>query len=186
MPTIFKHTHNQLTATRIALPNVVQAIRDGSYAKPLQEFRSFCATASRDRSADGSYHIDAPWEQAVPRICFAADYLKRQGAMHLVAYNGLVMLEVSDLSFCGIIHWHNTDSGKKYMVYLYKTDKYKGELISGTEEGDVFFMKLSELAALKENNRIAEYLPVFMDPGISEAYGKYTDSDDSGFDILYY
>ncbi len=95
-------------------------------------------------------------------------------------------LEVSDLSFCGIIHWHNTDSGKKYMVYLYKTDKYKGELISGTEEGDVFFMKLSELAALKENNRIAEYLPVFLDPGISEAYGKYTDSDDSGFDILYY
>ena len=112
MPTIFKHTHNQLTATRIALPNVVQAIRDGSYAKPLQEFRSFCATASRDRSADGSYRIDAPWEQAVPRICFAADYLKRQGAMHLVAYNGLVMLEVSDLSSHGAAVSIRTHAGQ--------------------------------------------------------------------------
>ena len=29
-------------------------------------------------------------------------------------------------------------------------------------------------------------LPVFLDDDISEAFGKYTDDDDTGFDIKYY
>ena len=95
-------------------------------------------------------------------------------------------LTVYDLRFCGLIHWHNVDSGKKYVVYLYKTDKYEGELIGGTEEGDVFFMKINDIKNRKEQNRIAEYLPVFLDDTISEAYGKYTNDDDTGFDIVYY
>ena len=72
------------------------------------------------------------------------------------------------------------------MVYLYKTYNYKGELISGTEEGDVFFMKLDDIKAKRSGNRVAEYLPVFSDDNISEAFGKYTGDDDTGFDIVYY
>ena len=95
-------------------------------------------------------------------------------------------LDVTDLQFCGIIHWHNVDSGKKYMVYTYRTCNYSGTLIPGTDEGEVFFMKLDDIKNAKENNRIAEYLPVFLDGNISEAFGKYTDDDDTGFDIKYY
>ena len=95
-------------------------------------------------------------------------------------------LDVTDLKFCGIIHWHNVDSGCKYIVYLYKTENYSGTLLEGTEEGDIFFMDLDEIRNRKEQNRIAEYLPVFLDDDISEAFGKYTDDDDTGFDIKYY
>lgn len=95
-------------------------------------------------------------------------------------------LTVYDLKFCGVIHWHNVDSGKKYIVYTYKTDKYSGELVDGTDEGNVFFMDIEELKKKKNGNRIAEYLPVFLDDGVSEAFGKYTDDDDTGFDIVYY
>ena len=95
-------------------------------------------------------------------------------------------LNVGNLKFCGVIHWHNVDNNDKYVVYTYKTSDYSGELIKGTEEGDVFFMKIKDIAERKENNRIAEYLPVFLDDKISEAYRKYTSDDDTGFDILYY
>lgn len=95
-------------------------------------------------------------------------------------------LTVKDLKFCGIIHWHNIDSNKKYMVYLYKTDKYEGELKTDSEEGTLYWITLDELKAVKDRDRISEYLPVFFDDSLSEAYGLYTDFDDSGFDIKYY
>jgi 8-oxo-dGTP diphosphatase len=95
-------------------------------------------------------------------------------------------LTVRNLEFCGVIHWHNVDNNDKYIVYLYKTSDYEGELTDGTEEGDVFFMDIDDIKNTKENNRIAEYIPVFLDGGISEAYGKYTNDDDTGFDILYF
>jgi hypothetical protein len=97
MPTIYKHTHNQLTATRMTLEQVVQAIRSKEYEEALKPFRSICSISSNHRDADGSYQVDAYWEQGLPRICFAADYAKRKGEMQRLAYNGLVMLEVSNL-----------------------------------------------------------------------------------------
>ncbi len=97
MPTIYKHTHNQLTATRITLEQVVQAIRSKEYEEALKPFRSICSISSNHRDADGSYQVDAYWEQGLPRICFAVDYAKRKGEMQRLAYNGLVMLEVSNL-----------------------------------------------------------------------------------------
>ena len=97
MPTIYKHTRNQLTATRMTLEQVVEVIRSKEYEEALKAFRSICAISSAHRDADGSYQVDEYWEQALPRICFAADYAKRKGTMQRVTYNGLVMLEVSNL-----------------------------------------------------------------------------------------
>ena len=97
MPTLYKHTRNQLTATRMTVEQVVEVIRSKEYEEALKAFRSICAISSTHRDADGSYQVDEYWEQALPRICFAADYAKRKGTMQRVAYNGLVMLEVSSL-----------------------------------------------------------------------------------------
>ena len=49
------------------------------------------------RLPDGQVSTD--WEGGVklPRICFAADYMKRKGGWKMMAYNGLVVLEVNDL-----------------------------------------------------------------------------------------
>ncbi len=76
---------------------VVEIIRSKEYASSLVDFRLFCATDSHHRNPDGSYQVDAPWERAVPRICFAADYQKRKGVMQRVSYNGLLLLEIGSL-----------------------------------------------------------------------------------------
>lgn len=51
-------------------------------------------------------------------------------------------LDITDLKFCGIIHWCHTESGNQTLIYYYKTDKYSGELISGNEEGQNFWTDL--------------------------------------------
>jgi len=49
------------------------------------------------RLPDGQ--ISTQWEGGIklPRICFAADYMKRRGLWQMIAYNGLIVLEVNDL-----------------------------------------------------------------------------------------
>lgn len=42
-------------------------------------------------------------------------------------------LKVDNLKLCGIINWCHRKSGERYMVMLYKTDTYSGELIGETE-----------------------------------------------------
>ncbi|MDD4415157.1 MAG: NUDIX domain-containing protein [Oscillospiraceae bacterium] len=39
-------------------------------------------------------------------------------------------LDVYNLKFCGIIHWLNNKTFDRYMVFLYKTADYLGELIT--------------------------------------------------------
>lgn len=52
-------------------------------------------------------------------------------------------LTISNLTFCGIKDWIEND-GSRYMVFLYKTNKYSGDLVS-SNEGKVFWMSLEEL-----------------------------------------
>lgn len=52
-------------------------------------------------------------------------------------------LTISNLQFCGIKDWIEFD-GSRYMVFLYKTNSYSGN-IQSSSEGDVFWMPLEEL-----------------------------------------
>ena len=51
-------------------------------------------------------------------------------------------LTISNLEFCGIKDWVEED-GSRYMVFLYRTRKYSGELISSSE-GEVFWMPVED------------------------------------------
>lgn len=51
-------------------------------------------------------------------------------------------LTISNLEFCGIKDWVEEDSSR-YMVFLYRTRKYSGELISSSE-GEVFWMPVED------------------------------------------
>lgn len=53
-------------------------------------------------------------------------------------------LTISNLEFCGIKDWVEAD-GSRYMVFLYRSNNYSGELISSSE-GEVFWIPLEELS----------------------------------------
>ncbi len=78
-------------------------------------------------------------------------------------------ITVSSPQLCGVKDWYDEEYGR-YVVLLYKTCKYHGRLTS-SDEGEVFWMKTSELQA---SARIAkgmdDMLRVFICGDISEYY----------------
>lgn len=82
-------------------------------------------------------------------------------------------LEISNLVSCGVIHWHNTDTGDKYMVFNFKTECYSGELFSETEEGKVYWMDLDVLQSQNLAKGLLERLPMFIESKYSEGFGTW-------------
>jgi len=71
-------------------------------------------------------------------------------------------LTVSELESCGVIDWLNTSNGERYLVFLYKTDKFSGELLPETDEGRVFWIDIEELKRQSSENGFQNYLPMFL------------------------
>ncbi len=69
---------------------------------------------------------------------------------------------------CGIKDWQNED-GSRYIVFLYKTDKFDGEIHS-SEEGEVFWMDRDKLSEHKLAKDMEDMLQIFMDDNVSEFY----------------
>ena len=79
-------------------------------------------------------------------------------------------LSIESPKLCGIKEFHRSKDGVRYIVFLYTTDKFSGELKSSSE-GDIFWYPLEEL--IKSDKLIdgfAEMLSVFTDEGKSEVY----------------
>lgn len=86
-------------------------------------------------------------------------------------------LTVANLRPSGMVHWHNLENGGRYIVFLYKTRDYAGDLIPEMEEGRHFWMTPEKLAeSIKRNeNSFANYWPMFFgDHEYSEAYGAWS------------
>lgn len=80
-------------------------------------------------------------------------------------------LKVDNLKLCGIIDWCHRKSGERYMVMLYKTDTYSGELIGETEEGKVFWADIDEISKMELSQDFENYLKVFLDDDKQEFFG---------------
>lgn len=80
-------------------------------------------------------------------------------------------LKVDNLKLCGIIDWCHRKSGERYMVMLYKTDTYSGELIEETEEGKVFWADIDEIPKMELSQDFENYLKVFLDDEKQEFFG---------------
>ena len=77
-------------------------------------------------------------------------------------------LTISDLEFCGIKDWIEFD-GSRYMVFLYRTNKFSGELVP-SDEGDVYWMPLEELKKKEPLWHLDKMLEIFCGNGFSELY----------------
>ena len=77
-------------------------------------------------------------------------------------------LTVSELQMCGIKDWFR-DDGTRYVVLLYKTDKFEGELTS-SDEGKVMWIPLAKMQGMEITESMKTMLKVFLEDNLSEQF----------------
>ena len=85
-------------------------------------------------------------------------------------------LAVKNLQSCGVVHWLNSRTMDRYLVFLYKTTDYAGELITEMEEGKHFWLPLDKLEQGVCAGHFAQYLPLFLSDTCSEAFGVWNEA----------
>ena len=66
---------------------------------------------------------------------------------------------------------------QKYIVFLYKTSDFSGELLGETDEGRVFWIAPDELKNSRLSSNFEKYIPMFMNDDFSEAFGSWNEDD---------
>lgn len=77
-------------------------------------------------------------------------------------------LTISNLKLCGIKDWVEED-GSRYMVFLYKTNTYSGD-IQSSSEGEIFWMSLNELKEKETFWHLNMMLEIFEGKRVTELY----------------
>ncbi|MBR4068578.1 MAG: 8-oxo-dGTP diphosphatase [Clostridia bacterium] len=77
-------------------------------------------------------------------------------------------LTIQAPKLCGIKDWPE-DDGSRYMVLLYRADRFTGTLAS-SGEGEVSWVELAELHTLPLADSMANMLRVFLEEDLSEQY----------------
>lgn len=86
-------------------------------------------------------------------------------------------LTVCHLRACGVIHWSNSETHDRYLVFLYKTEDYSGKLLPETDEGRVFWVTPDDIPKYPSSNDFERYLPMFFEGGHNEAFGSWNDRE---------
>ncbi len=76
-------------------------------------------------------------------------------------------LTIASPRLCGITHWCEKDC--RYIVFLYSTEDFSGELCS-SDEGEVRWELLEELPNLPLTSGMEHYLRVYSEPALSELF----------------
>jgi len=93
-------------------------------------------------------------------------------------------LDVYHLKSCGLIHWLNKKTFERFLVFLFKTTDYSGELMTECDEGRNFWLTINELRNTPSENQMPKnYLPMFLEDKYSEAFGPW--NDDEPWKIVY-
>lgn len=88
---------------------------------------------------------------------------------------GLELLRVRP---CGMVDWCHRETGKRYLVWLFICEDWRGELIPGTDEGVNFWAAPEELRQMPMSPHFETYLNVFLQENVSEAFGLHDDFTD--------
>ena len=86
-------------------------------------------------------------------------------------------LDIRNLQSCGVIHWAHNRNFNRYIVFLYKTSDFSGELLPETDEGRVFWIEPDKLKDMNLSSNFANYLPMFLNGNCNEAFGSWNEDD---------
>lgn len=85
-------------------------------------------------------------------------------------------LRISNPKLVGVKHWHTVDQ-IRYLVFLYRTTEFEGELRS-TEEGEVLWVKRSQVPEMDLAYDLLNLLKVFEEEDLSEMFYRERLEDD--------
>ena len=92
-------------------------------------------------------------------------------------------LDIKEPKLCGIVHWCHKETDKRYIVILYKTDSFSGQLVEETEEGKVFWVPVDKIYDYQMSPHFSEYLKIFLSEK-NEAFGLHDDNADDLMQII--
>ena len=95
--TLLKKAGKNEVINRVEIEEIASAIKTGMMKNAVTHVREVYHLMNPHRQADGQISTQWVGGSKLPRICFAADYINRNGQWKMMAYNGLVVLEVNDL-----------------------------------------------------------------------------------------
>lgn len=88
-------------------------------------------------------------------------------------------LTIMDLKPCGVIYWYNDQTGDRYFVFNYKTNKYTGKLLKSSEEGNVFWVDIKQLSNMNLAKGFKDRLPMFFEEKYVEGFATWNDQGSS-------
>lgn len=112
-------------------------------------------------------------EKGWPGVCFPGGHVDPGESFCASAIREVweeTGLTVSNLKFCGIVHWDNLNTGDQYIVYLYRTETFSGTLAERSEEGEVFWVDRKDFLDLDLAENFAEQYQMFWRDEIGEMY----------------
>lgn len=92
-------------------------------------------------------------------------------------------LDIKNPKLCGTVHWCHKDTDERYIVLLYKTTEFSGQLVDKTDEGEVFWINKEDFRNYQLSPNFDTYLKVFLSDD-NEAFGLYNENGDDKMIIL--
>ena len=85
-------------------------------------------------------------------------------------------LDIFDVRLCGVKQWTHREGLFRYIVLLFKTDRFLGELKS-SKEGRVFWVNRSEIKNYTLADGFKEMLEVFENDDLSEIFYRFENGE---------
>jgi len=97
-------------------------------------------------------------------------------------------LDITDLEHHGVAHWCNLDTNDRYIVFLYKTQNYSGELIPEFEKGENFWCAKDDLLnepREKFSNEKVRYIDLYFTNDFNEVFIPYRGDGAEVVEVIY-
>ena len=79
-------------------------------------------------------------------------------------------LTIKNVKLCGVKDWCFENNSKRYIVFLYKTSDFCGELIPKSNEGKNFWVSKEELENLNTASTFIDTSQIFTDSNTNELF----------------
>ncbi|MCU9533775.1 8-oxo-dGTP diphosphatase [Streptococcus sp. CSL10205-OR2] len=104
-------------------------------------------------------------------VAFPGGHIEEKESLHDAVVREVLEetgLTIKQPKLVGMKHWYNQD-GIRYLVFLYRTNQYEG-LVQSSDEGEVKWVKKTELPNMDLAFDLLELLKVFEDDTLSEFF----------------
>jgi 8-oxo-dGTP diphosphatase len=79
-------------------------------------------------------------------------------------------LDINNIQLCGTKDWYNIKENRRYIVFLFKTQNFSGELLENGDEGDVYWVDKTLVCSLELAHGFDKMFEVFINENLNEYY----------------